>query len=125
MTEIHWLGALFGSFDYDDSGMTWVHLHRVPLPGVFWNKSATHLLLTIPEAYPELPPTHFYVDNDLRDRRGRAPYHYFHSNPLMKGGWAWLCLHLEDGWSPSHEIEDGDNLLTVVERILLGFRDEV
>ena len=111
---------IYGRCKWDDLGYSWLYLQRLPLPPGRWNKRYTGLLLEIPDAFPEVPPTHFYVDKDLRDRRGRKPGHYFEENAYSSLRWAYFCLHLEGSWRPAARIEDGDNLVTVIDRIQVG-----
>lgn len=118
--EILWAGNLYPPFEYDREDLGWLHLLRLPLPPGRWNKSTTELLILLDEAYPEIPPHRIYIDQGLRDRRGKAPAHYFEDGPNEKEGWAWFCLHLEEGWTPRRRTEDGDNLVTVIERVQVG-----
>ena len=123
ISEMVWAGELFPPYDFDDEELTWFCLHRLPLPPG-WNKASSELLILIPDAYPEVPPEKFYLDPDLRDRKGRPPEHYF-LGELSIRDWAWFCLHFDDGWAPRRNMEEGDNLITVIERIQIGLAGEV
>lgn len=124
LVEILFAGELFPPYDFDREALGWLRIRRLPLPRG-WNKAASELLILIPEAYPEIPPDKFYLDPDLRDRNGHSPGHYFKANELSDSGWAWLCLHLGNNWAPRQRIEDGDHLVTVIERIQIGLAGEV
>ena len=125
LAEILRAGKLFAPFDYDEAALHWIHLYRLRLPPGRWNKRSTELLVLIPSAYPEVAPQRFYLDSDLRDRCGRPPGHYFLANEFTAGGWAWLCLHFEEGWRPRRNIEEGGNLATIIERIQIGLCAEL
>jgi hypothetical protein len=120
LTEILWVGELYGPIEFERQGLSWLQVFQFPLPERRWNKRFSELLLAIPEAYPELPPSQFYLDRDLRDVHGRRPGHFFAENDLSDKGWGWFCFYLDQGWSPSRRIEEGDNLTTVIERIQIG-----
>lgn len=124
LTEILWAGEFFPPYDYDEEELSWLRLHEFPLPRG-WSKTASGFLIMIPDAYPEVPPDKFYLDQNLRDGDGRSPGHYFMANEYSDNGWAWLCLHMDAGWTPRQRVEEGDNLVTIIERIQIGLAGEV
>jgi len=120
LVEFRMVQAWYGQSDYDDVELSWLRIQALPLPKGKWNKPATGLLLKIPAPYPQIPPSQFYLDNDLRDHRGKPPDHLFQRNPYEGKGWAYYCLLLERNWRPSRDINGGDNLFKVIERIRAG-----
>lgn len=125
LEEFLFAGAVYGDCDYDDSCYSWFRLHRLPLPERLWNRGFTQLLIEIGELYPEVPPSRFHLEHGLKDRLGRTPEHYFPGAHFSDKGWAWFCIHLEKGWHAASNIEDGDNLVTVIERIQVGLAWEL
>ena len=123
LTECKLVTRIYRAVEYDPA-LRWIRLGRMPLPPG-WNKRFGQLLLPIPDSFPEIPPARFFLDRDLVDRRGRRPSHYFLENEHDDLGWAYFCLHLEKGWRPTRRVEDGDNLLTIIERIQIGLASEV
>ena len=122
--EVLLLAVAFEQANYDATAFTWVHLPHFLLPSG-WNRRSTELLIELPAAYPQVGPDGFYLDQQLRDRRDRAPDHYFEKqgsyNKYAHLGWAWFCLHQQPGkrggWRPTNDIMDGDSLVKYVELI--------
>lgn len=101
----------------------WVHLERLTLPKG-WMQKSTHILVTVDQFYPQVGPDGFLLSNDLRDRSGNSPAHYFGSNGrhdhLTRAGWGWFCLHPK-GWQGDYDFRDGDSIakyLTLIELAL-------
>ncbi len=106
--------------DWDYEDYSWVHIKKrfkMP-PG--WSKNYTDLLVVIPESYPNVAPSNFYMDQHMQDSKGFSASHYFDKasglNPYADRGWAWLCIHIQ-AWNPRTEVKRGDNLLTVCKLI--------
>ena len=111
--EIRMLTLRFGRVCFNKSS-GYLLLYNFDLPSG-WNKKFTRLLMIVPQTYPQIPPTKFYVDKGLR-KYGKIPSHYFENssfNPMRGEGFAWLCIQEIYRWRPSTDILKGDNLLTV------------
>ena len=89
---------IYGSVNWDFEDYRWVHILNFPLPEG-WNAPFCDLLLELPSAYPEVPPSKFYLPKGLRDRYHRMTGHYFERggdlNPYSHKNWAYLCLHMK------------------------------
>ena len=112
--EVVALALNYGPANYDDQEGRWVRLAHLPLP-TGWNRDATSLLIELPTAYPEVPPSGCFIDKGLN-----CSSHYYpgsQHNRYSELGWAWFCLHFDQGWKPSADVWSGDNLLTIVETI--------
>lgn len=93
--------------------LDWVLIKRVPVSGG-WNREVTEILIIIPPGYPTTPPDNFYVPNGLRimaDGTEKVPSNYSENQSVLGGNWAQFSYHAQ-GWSPSPEPLEGDNLLT-------------
>ena len=123
--EFLYASKVYGDCDYDNQYFSWFRVRRLPLSPGQWNRPYTQLLIELDGFYPELAPQWFHLEEGLRDHLGRTPDHYYQGKGHSEKGWAWFCLHLDKGWHPAPRIEDGDNLVTVIERIEMGLAHEL
>ena len=132
-TEAVHLGHKFGTINYDRQDGTWLHIARFPL-GPGWNKTFVELLLDVPHGtpgYPQVAPTWFWTDRDLRTQDGRSINHFFiggssyADNIHLDKGWGHFCVHVKS-WHPSSgfAITKGDSFLTYVELIRVVLHDK-
>jgi hypothetical protein len=107
----------------------WVLLPVLQLPAGRFNKAASHVLFTLPVAYPQVGPDNFFVDIDLRLVDGSTPPAFnpnanSSSGPApLPGNWGWFSWHPQ-AWRPAANIADGDNLLGFVCGIQMCLRGE-
>ncbi|MBI3616575.1 MAG: hypothetical protein HY211_08705 [Candidatus Omnitrophica bacterium] len=92
------------------ANLDWLLFKQFPLPPG-WNIQATELLVLVPPGYPATPPDNFYVKNGLRLVDGKAPSSYTENQSALGGSWAQFSFHAQ-GWDPSSDFKNGDNLLT-------------
>lgn len=95
----------------------WVVVRGVPL-GSGWNRTETDVLLLFPGAYPETAPDNFYVPAGLRLKGGgqpgaMTPGQFGHQGQT----WDVFSWHIENGWSPKADLNEGSNLLGVMREI--------
>src|SRR5437016_6200366 len=79
--EALYLARRYGETGYDRQDGTWLHIKRFPI-GPGWNKSHVEILLDVPSdtpGYPQVAPTWFLTDRDLKTRDGRSINHFFTS----------------------------------------------
>jgi hypothetical protein len=127
--EIELLRQKFPKLQYGDS-LNWVLIPEYPLPDLF-NKSYTNLMWLIPAGYPQTPPDDFFVDGDLKLKNG-SPAPAFNAGPNsssgdapIPGNWGWFSWHPHDGkWTPTADIEKGDNLITFLRSVNICLRGE-
>lgn len=104
----------FGDVHFDDEDFSWVHIERFPLPSG-WNSIYTPLLIWLPANYPQFPPTKFSIRQGLVDEDGlRLERRRGETAEAEKKGWTGFCYTFRSNqWTPSNDIVNGDNLLTV------------
>lgn len=132
-TEALYLARKYGVVNYDRQDGTWLHIAHFPI-GPGWNKTHVELLLDVPRGtpgYPQVAPTWFWTDRDLRTHDGRKVGHFFqegssHADHIhLDKGWGHYCVHVR-AWHPSSglSITQGDSFLTYVELIRVVFHDK-
>jgi len=102
----------YGEIEYGPS-LDWVLVKCFSVPHG-WNRKATEVLIIVPPGYPMTPPDNFYVPNGLRivaDGAEKLPGNYSENQTVLGGNWAQFSYHAQ-GWSPSPDLLEGDNLLT-------------
>jgi len=130
--EALYLARRYGSVRYDRQGGTWLHIEHFPI-GSGWSFSAIELLLDIPHGtpgYPQVAPSWFWTDRDLKTSDGRSINHFFSTGSSVADsqhldkGWGHFCVHVKS-WRPSSwtAIERGDSLLTYTELVRKVFHD--
>ena len=110
--EIGLLHQRYGELEHG-ANLDWVLFKSFPMPPG-WNREVTELLVIIPPGYPTTPPDNFYVPNGVRimaDGAERLPANYSENQSVLGGNWAQFSYHAQ-GWSPTSNPVDGDNLLT-------------
>jgi len=105
----------------DEENYDWLIIPRYPMPER-WAQRWTQLMLVLPEGYPDVPPTGFYLKVDLGKPRKFDKHVFFgggmypNAPDLSKGGWYWYCVHVamqeSGGWKPGADPEAPDNLFT-------------
>jgi len=116
------------NLEWDPEGRCdWLMIQRFQLPKGWINNrrdsplyktTITPLLIEIPAGYPNVAPTNFYAERQLRCGT-EFIRHYFDQpgtgtgvNRYTNKGWAWLCIHV-NAWDSRTSISKGDNLLTI------------
>ena len=105
-----------------DPDLNWIVIPRYPMPDR-WRQRWTSLLIVFPTAYPDVPPTGFYLTiQKTRLKNGKRDPHLFNGSPyhhvadLSAQGWFWYCVHAQvqgsGGWRPSSDPDLPDNLFT-------------
>jgi hypothetical protein len=104
-----------------DPELNWIVIPRYPMPDR-WRQRWTSLLIVFPTAYPDVPPTGFYLTIKARLKNGQRDRHLFNGSPyqhvadLSAQGWFWYCVHAQvqgsGGWRPSNDPDTPDNLFT-------------
>jgi hypothetical protein len=104
-----------------DPAFNWLIIPRYPMPER-WRQRWTSLLIVFPTAYPDVPPTGFYLTIRGKLKNGKRDPHLFNGSPyhhvadLSAAGWHWYCVHAQvqgsGGWRPSNDPDTGDNLFT-------------
>jgi hypothetical protein len=131
-TEALVLARQYRVVNYDRQDGTWLHIKHFPV-GPGWNKSDVELLLDIPHGtpgYPQVAPSWFWTDGDLRTREGQPIQHFFISDSShadaqhLEKGWGHFCVHVTS-WRPAavYALTRGDSLLTYAELIRVVFYD--
>jgi hypothetical protein len=106
----------------DEDEYNWLIIPKYPMPGR-WKKRWTKLMILFPTAYPDVPPTGFYLRIPGRLKSGGKDGHlykgggyYAEAPDLSEAGWYWYCVHAQvqvaGGWQPSSDPASGDNLFT-------------
>jgi hypothetical protein len=106
----------------DEEGYNWLIIPRYPMPER-WRQRWTKLMILFPAAYPDVPPTGFYLTVRARLKSGGMDKHLFKGGgfyaeapDLSKDGWHWYCVHAQvqgaGGWKPSADPTSADNLYT-------------
>lgn len=114
--EVLALAVQYGEVQWDDKTGSWIIIRWFPLPKGL-GKPITRLLITLPSGYPIVPPNHydFYMEKGLH-----LQHHYYeYGHKRDNEDWAWFCLEIE-GWRPSSQIWNGDNLLTLMEMVTVA-----
>ena len=109
--EIELLKKKYGVVEYSPN-LDWMLIKQFSLPPG-WNREKTSLLILIPSGYPTTPPDNFYVEPGLKTAEGTVPSNYSEGKNVLKGKWGQFSFHVKE-WSPTAEIEKGDNLLTFI-----------
>jgi hypothetical protein len=123
--EVYLLRKRFTKVEFDPDGY-WVCIYDFDLPRGC-NKAQSCLLIELDSSYPFTPPKNCYIDRNIRSSSGEPIDHYFpgsRENKFFAKGWAWLSLHL-DGWKPTANIVQGDNLLKFCDLVYLALEDLV
>lgn len=107
--EIEFLRRKYGTVEHG-LNFDWVLFNEFPLPPG-WNRQTTELLVIIPPGYPTTPPDNFYVRNGLKLADGRMPSNYSENQTLLGTSWGQFSFHAQ-GWNPSSDFKEGDNLTT-------------
>jgi hypothetical protein len=106
--EALYLARRYGETRYDRQDGTWLHIKRFPI-GHGWNKLHVEILLDVPSGtpgYPQVAPTWFWTDCDLKTRDGQSINHFFTSrlsyadSQYLEKGWGHFCIHVQS-WCPS------------------------
>ena len=106
----------------DETEFNWLIIPEYPLPER-WQARRTQLMILFPAAYPDVPPTGFYLSIKGRLKRGGRDPHFFleggyypEAPDLSASKWHWYCVHARvqgaGGWKPSADPTDSDNLFT-------------
>jgi Prokaryotic E2 family E len=106
----------------DEQGYNWLIIPKYPMPER-WRQRWTKLMILFPAAYPDVPPTGFYLTIRARLKNGGQDRHLFKGGgfyaeapDLSKDGWFWYCVHAQmqgaGGWQPSSDPAYPDNLYT-------------
>ena len=106
----------------DEDGYNWLIIPRYPMPER-WRQRWTKLMILFPAAYPDVPPTGFYLTIRARLKSGELDRHLFKGGgfyaeapDLSANGWHWYCVHAQvqgaGGWKPSADPTSKDNLFT-------------
>lgn len=113
LAEAELVSSHFGEIEFEGN---WVLVERFNLPLAF-NRSISKLLITLPDNYPESPPTSLYLEKGLK-KNGIKPGHYFENKygdgNIRSLGYAWYSIHFTAWHSSSRSIIQGDNLLTAI-----------
>jgi len=110
--ELDLLRGKYGELEHGEN-LDWVLFKHFPMP-CGWNREATELVVIIPPGYPTTPPDNFHVRNGLRiitDGTEKLPSNYSENQSVLGGNWAQFSYHAQ-GWNPSPDLLEGDNLLT-------------
>jgi hypothetical protein len=106
----------------DEQNYNWLIIPRYPMPER-WRQRWTSLMILFPAAYPDVPPTGFYLTIRARLKDGGKDRHLFNGGgfyanapDLSAQGWFWYCVHAQvqgaGGWQPSSDPAYPDNLFT-------------
>jgi len=131
-TEALYLAQRYGSVNYDAQAGTWLYIERFPV-GPGWDRTHVALLLDVPHGtpgYPQVSPTWFWTDRNLKTREGKPINHFFisassHANPrYLEKGWGHFCVHVKS-WHPASgkNLLRGDSFLTYIELIRVILHD--
>lgn len=109
---------------FDEENCDWLIIPKYPLPDR-WQQRNSPLLILFPEAYPDVPPTGFYLRAQLEGKWGADPHYfrrgYYDAPDLSDQGWWWYCLvartDVEGGWEPSDDPYEADNLWTFLNMV--------
>ena len=113
-----------GGIYYDEANLDWIMIPRYPLPER-WQERWSKLLIVPPSSYPQLAPLGFYLNKKFRLKAGGSDPHAtgqaYHGAPdLLKSGWHWYCVTVENGlggWHPSADYRQPDNLWTFLNMV--------
>ncbi|MGD0540280.1 MAG: E2/UBC family protein [Tepidisphaeraceae bacterium] len=104
----------------DEKEYRWIVINKFMMPDR-WRQRCTPLMILFPDAYPDVPPTGFYIQIRARLKSGGHDTHAFQNRtiypdaPAIKG-WFWYCIHAQvegaGGWQPSSDPKSPDNLFT-------------
>jgi hypothetical protein len=108
--------------ELDEQEYNWLVIPRYPMPER-WRQRWTRLKILFPAAYPDVPPTGFYLSIPARLKGGGQDKHlikrggiYADAPDLRDEGWFWYCIHAQvqgaGGWQPSSDPAYPDNLFT-------------
>ncbi len=106
----------------DEREHNWLIIPKYPMPER-WRQRWTRLMILFPSAYPDVPPTGFYLTIRARLKSGEKDNHLFNGGgyyaeapDLSEQGWFWYCVHAQvqgaGGWKPSSDPKSPDNLFT-------------
>jgi len=106
----------------DEKEYNWLIIPKYPMPER-WRQRWTQLMILFPAAYPDVPPTGFYLTIRAKLKSGAKDAHLFKGGgfyaeapDLSKDGWHWYCVHAQvrgaGGWQPSADPTAPDNLYT-------------
>ena len=106
----------------DEQNYNWLIIPKYPMPER-WRQRWTRLMILFPAAYPDVPPTGFYLRIDAGLKGGGRDRHLFNGGGFYDGapdlsahGWFWYCVHAQihcaGGWQPSSDPAYPDNLFT-------------
>ena len=108
------------------NGKTWrsilILYYRLPQT---WRRRTSRLLIVLPSESKIFytPPDRFYMDLGLRTVNGQVPAHYFEGkgyNDMAKHEMARFSFHLNKGWNPKVQCQDGTNLLHIIDGLYKG-----
>jgi hypothetical protein len=113
--------------ELDEEGFDWLIIPRFSMP-TRWEQRYTRLMILFPAAYPDVPPTGFYMEISGGLKGGGTDGHlfkgggYYDEAPdLSEYGWHWYCVHplieVRGGWKPSSDPELSDNLFTLLNMV--------
>jgi hypothetical protein len=106
----------------DEQEYKWLVIPKYPMPER-WRQRWTKLMILFPAAYPDVPPTGFYLTIRARLKSGgkdkylfKGGGYYAEAPDLSHRGWFWYCVHAQvqgaGGWKPSSDPKSSDNLFT-------------
>jgi Prokaryotic E2 family E len=111
----------------DEQNYNWLIIPKYPMPER-WRQRWTSLMILFPAAYPDVPPTGFYLTIRARLKDGGKDKHLFNGGgfyanapDLSAQGWFWYCVHAQvqgaGGWQPSSDPAYPDNLFTFLNMV--------
>ena len=103
------------------SDLDWLKFKDFPLPSG-WDRGSTDILVLIPPGYPETPPDNFYVPNGLRLQSNAVPGNFAEGQEVLGASWAQFSYHAET-WTPTHDLWNGDTLVTFMTAVELRLRE--
>jgi hypothetical protein len=91
-------------------GAEWIFLPSHPLPSHLWGRDHAHVAHRIQQNYPQNYPYGLLVEGQMLVN-GQVPQNYSASvQTPFPGTWGQFSWYIE-GWQPSSNVPDGDNLL--------------
>ena len=101
--------------------LDWLMFKEFPLPAG-WDRESTDILVLIPPGYPETPPDNFYVPNGLRLQSNTVPGNFAEGQEILGAAWAQFSYHAET-WTPTHDLWNGDTLVTFMAAVERRLRE--